>query len=453
MKTIIKSIILFSVLMSVFTVSAQNTASGYFLDGYLYRHQMNPAIGNKQNYISLPVVSNINAGLRSSLGLDDLLYNRGGETVTFMHPDVSAEEVMGNLKKNNVINTNFKLDVLSVGFRGFGGYSTIGVNVRTNESLSVPIDMFRLMKEGVSNDTYNIGAMSAHADAYAEVSLNHSRNIGDKLRIGVTLKGLVGVGNLDYEFNKLQLVLGEDEWHAVSEATMHANIAHAEVKTSVNENTGNRYVDEIVTKKFGLGGYGAAVDLGAVVDLGDFQLSAAVLDLGCISWANDHLISTNGEHSVSTSRYQFNIDGGAVNNFDYELDRFGDDLASMYEMQYMGDKGPRTRMLNTTINLGVQYTLPTYKGLSFGLLNTNRVIGNDTYSDFRLSANFAPCRFFSMGANVVTGSYGTGFGWLINLHPTGFNLFAGMDYASFRWTKQGVPMTSTALNVGVNIPF
>ena len=42
---------------------AQYTNSGYFTDGYLYRHEINPAFGNQQNYISFPALGNINLGI------------------------------------------------------------------------------------------------------------------------------------------------------------------------------------------------------------------------------------------------------------------------------------------------------------------------------------------------------------------------------------------------------
>ena len=47
--------------------SAQNTNSGYFLDGYNYRYQMNPAFGNDMNFVSFPVLGNINAAMRGNI--------------------------------------------------------------------------------------------------------------------------------------------------------------------------------------------------------------------------------------------------------------------------------------------------------------------------------------------------------------------------------------------------
>ena len=105
MNTNLKNIIAVSIL-SAFSGSAmaQNTNSGYFLDGYLYRHEMNPAFDNERNYVSMPALGNLNLSLRGNIAVDDVFYNVNGRTTTFMNPLVSVSEVMGNLSDNNKLN-------------------------------------------------------------------------------------------------------------------------------------------------------------------------------------------------------------------------------------------------------------------------------------------------------------------------------------------------------------
>lgn len=454
MKINIKSIILGFCLAIAATAVAQHTNSGYFLDGYLFRYQMNPAIGNNQNYVSMPGLTNINVAERGTLGVTDIFYNINGRTATFMHPDVSAEEALSKIKGTNHVGVNTKIDVLSCGFKAFGGYNTVSIGARANAAVKLPDDLFRLLKEGVANDTYNIANVAAHADAYAEIALNHSRQITKNVRIGVTFKGLVGAGNVDLDFKKAQLELREDAWDVVTDAEVRASVKNLQYISTISEETGNMRIDDVEIEKFGVAGFGAAVDLGAVVNIGDFEVSAALLDLGAISWSNNYLASTGGEHRFTTDKYTFNVDDEAANSFENEFERMGDDLAVLYEVKDMGDQGSRLRMLATTLNLGVKYTLPTYKKLCFGFLSSSRLQGDFSWTEVRLSANYAPCRFFSMGANVATGTIGTGLGWMINLHPGGFNLFAGMDYTCLELAKPGVPKNSTTtVNFGINIPF
>jgi hypothetical protein len=66
----------------------------------------------------------------------------------------------------------------------------------------------------------------------------------------------------------------------------------------------------------------------------------------------------------------------------------------------------------------------------------------------------APVKFFSAGVNVAAGTYGAAFGWIMSIHPKGFNLFAAMDHTLGKVTKEFIPLTSKgSFNLGVNIPF
>ncbi|MCM1152857.1 MAG: DUF5723 family protein [Muribaculum sp.] len=114
----------------------------------------------------------------------------------------------------------------------------------------------------------------------------------------------------------------------------------------------------------------------------------------------------------------------------------------------------RTRALAATLNFGVEYELPYYRPLHFGLVNSTYINGAYTWTQFRVSANVAPVNFFSADANFVAGTYGVGFGWLINLHTTGINFFVGMDHTFGKLSKQFIPLKSNAdFNLGINFPF
>lgn len=454
MKTIVKHIVIAMLAMPI-VATAQGTYSGYFVDEYTYRHQLNPAFGNENEYVSMPALGNFNVALNGNLNLTDVLYNVNGKTTTFLNPMVSVEELMSNLEDKNTLGMNLKIDILSVGFKGLGGYNTIGINARVNENTTIPKALFSLAKEGATNTTYDITDFNAHANAYVEVAFGHSRNINKHLRIGATLKFLVGAGNVDAEFEKAQLTLGENAWTAVTNATVQSSIKGAFYTRAKNNNTGHEYVDGIDIDGAGIGGFGAAVDLGAVYTLNDdWQFSASVLDLGFIQWDSNIVASTNGDQTFTTADYTFNVNDDATNSFDNEMDKLKDDISALYELNDMGDTGSRTKMLGATLNVGVRYSMPFYRKLTVGLLNNTRLQGDYTSTEFRLSANVAPCKIFSAGVNVATGTYGTGFGWLINFHPKGFNLFLGMDRTVTKLAKQGVPLSSNVgVNLGINFPF
>ena len=66
----------------------------------------------------------------------------------------------------------------------------------------------------------------------------------------------------------------------------------------------------------------------------------------------------------------------------------------------------------------------------------------------------APVKCFDASVNMSAGTFGVGFGWLLNFHTTGFNFFIGMDRTMAKVTKQFVPLNSNAsVNIGMNFPF
>lgn len=457
MKSIIKHTLFGVAMLAALTAGAQNTRSGYFVDDYTYRFQLNPAFGNSKSFFSMPVLGNMNVGMNGNLHVTDLLYNVDGRTTTFMNPKVSTSEFLGNISDMNKLRINTKFDIMSVGFKALGGYNTVNLNVRTDIGLNLPKSIFSLLKEGLSNKSYAIDDMRASASAYAEIALGHSRDITSEWRVGATVKFLVGGANIDAHLRRATMTLGTDSWTIESEAEINASLKGLSYETDYNDRTKNHYVSGAKVDGAGIGGFGLGFDLGAVYKpamLPDWTFSAAILDLGFINWSNNVVASTNGVKEFNTNEYTFNVDDKADNSFSKEWDKMQDKLSALYELDDMGDQGSRTTSLATTFNIGAEYTFPLYRRLTFGLLNTTRINGDYTWTDFRLSANVAPVKCFSASANLGVGTFGAAFGWLLNFHHTGFNIFVGMDNTLGKVAKQFVPLSSNAsFNFGINFPL
>ena len=418
MKRISRFLAIGGMMAAATLASAQNSNSGYFVDGYTYRYQLNPAFAGMHGFVAIPGIGNLNVGLRGNLGLSDVLYKVNGRTALFTNPNVGVSEFLDNVKDRSKFMVNTRVNILGIGFRGLGGYNAITLGVRAQGGVAIPKSFFELAKEGISNKTYTIKDLQAHSNAYAEIALNHSRFIDalPGLRVGAAVKFLIGAGNVDAYFNEADLTLGTDG-----------------IKPQ---------------------GYGAAFDLGASYHWNDFDFSAAVLDLGFINFSNVKYATTDGTKVVDTDSFIFSPNGDAPNSFDKEMDRLTDDLKGLYQLENKGDAGSRTVSLGATLNVGAQYTLPVYKAVKFGLLYTGHFHGDMSYNEARLSANYAPCKIFAIGINGWAGTFGTGYGWIISLHPKGFNLFLSSDASIGKLAKQGVPLNSNAqFNFGITFPF
>lgn len=431
--------------------SAQtNSYSGYFLDNFLYRHQMNPAFGNDENFVGFPGLGNLSIETQGTVHLNKILYPLNGKTVLFTNPDLTDVKKFGN---SNRLGANARENIINVGFKALGGYNTVSISAVANTQVSAPGSLLNLLRDGVKNDTYDIKDFWMYGNAYAEIALNHSRDIKQVpgLRVGATFKFLVGAANMYGKFNKAQLELGEDSWNVRSEGNVYVSGKGLEWEQKYNEDAHRYYVSGLQTDNFSApNGFGAAVDLGAVYKWGDFNFSLAILDLGGIVWTDSQKASTNGEQVFKTDDYTFEVNGD-----DDTFDRMKDQLSALYQLEPVEGNYKRSTLQATTMNIGVEYELPYYRNLTFGLLNRTRMAGGYTWTEFRLSANVCPVKYISASANLVCGTYGVGFGWLLNITSgKGFDLFLGMDRVPGKLSKQMVPLNSNFdFNFGLNFPF
>lgn len=437
---------------AVCTAAAQESATGYFLENYNMRWQMNPAMGNRNGYVGFPALGNLIAGVSGNFNVTDVIYSHQGKTVLFTNPNISAEEVLGNLHDTNRLSQNLKLNVLQVGFKAFGGYNNIAINVREGLNVDLPKSIFSLLKEGITNKDYDITNLRVRAKAYAEIALNHSRDIKwvPGLRAGVSLKALLPVAYGEANFNELHLDLQPDNWRAIANAEMKLGMKGIRYETDVNDRTNHRYVSGVNTDdlKYSPNGFGFAIDLGATYEWKDFVFSLALTDLGMINYSNVELASTNGTKSFETDNHVIGIGDHGEG-----WDNLVDDLSRLYELDDMGTQSLNTG-LEGNLRLGVDYKFPYYQKLHFGFMNTTNFNTIVPTTEFRLSANVEPVKGVAVAVSGAAGTFGANWGFLLSLGNKGFNFNLGMDYAALKMDKNHIPLdTNFDIHFGINFPF
>ena len=199
-----------------------------------------------------------------------------------------------------------------------------------------------------------------------------------------------------------------------------------------------------------------AVDLGGVYKLNDsWTFSAAVVDLGFIKWSNNVQAVNNGEPFEFTGFNDLSVshdyNGETI---DDKMDDLGDQFTDFVHLKDEGDQGSRTTGIGATVNLGAEYTLPSYKKLKFGFLSSTRLQGDFSWTEGRLSANYSPLKWLNGGVSAAVSSIGASMGWVVNIPPKGLNLFVGMDRLLGKVSKQGIPLNSnTSVSMGMNITW
>ena len=448
---------------------AQQLNSAYFTNDYKFRHTMNPAYGNEQNYVSMPGFGNVNVSTMGNFGYEDVIFDNPmfpstskDRLTTFMNPYIStADALKGFNSGDNKILGDVSITVLSAGFKGFGGYNTIELNARTSFGVSMPYELFEFAKN-TGNRTYNIGNISANGQAFAELAFGHSRQINEKLRVGAKVKLLFGAGRGDVNIDNVKADLAaDDKWtvsgHAKSEVSVKGFTYKTEEKEYKEEGRGTyQYVNDVDVDGAGLGGFGLAFDLGGVYKINnDFTVSAALLDLGFIKWSNNMVAVNGGEEFVFNGFHDVAVNedrGGST--LSMQGDKYSDQLADFANLQDKGDEGGRTTGIGATLNLGCEYTLPVYRKITFGVLSSTRFRGDYSWTEARVSANWTPLKWIDGGVNMAFGSYRNSFGWVVNFHPKGYNFYVGMDHTLGKVSKEFIPLNSNAaVSVGMSVAW
>ncbi|MDE5552143.1 MAG: hypothetical protein K2I91_02975 [Muribaculaceae bacterium] len=247
MKRIYKNLALTALMLAPAVTSAQNTYSGYFLDNYLYRYEMNPALLNMDDhgFVGFPVLGNLNVGMQGNLHVSDILYpsskydpSNPNKTLLFSNPNIPAKDVLKHLSNTNILGVDTKIDLISVGFKAFGGQNAVTLSAVANAQVGAPKSLFSLIKEGVSNKTYDIKNFRLNATGYAQLQLNHQRDLSEYLpglKAGAAFKMLFGLANIDAYFNRAQLELGPYGWSGLTNADIYMSMKGAKYTTSYNE--------------------------------------------------------------------------------------------------------------------------------------------------------------------------------------------------------------------------
>lgn len=449
--------------------TAQSLRSGYFMEGSTYRHQLNPAFMGERNYFSIPGLGNISAGVQGNIGVDDFVYkyNQNGYTLTtFMNPTVGNAEFLDNLHENNHLNADIRMTLLSFGFRGMGGFNTFEIGLRSNSSVNLPYGLFDFMKTGMDDAAsthYKIDDITVRSNNYVEFAFGHAREIiKDRLSVGGKVKLLVGGANVDGHVKNMDVYMSQDVWRVEAEGEVNGSLKGGYFTTKAPNEQGKREVDGLEVESPGIGGFGIGIDLGAVYKMDDFveglTLSAAVLDLGFIKWNNGLKARMQNNYTFNGFQHPIAVDPEGDDDpgdIDNQIDQIGDDLEDFIKLYDDGTVSSRSTKLASTLNVGAEYVFPLYQKLKFGLLSTTHFNKPFTWSEARLSANISPIRWLEASVNYAYGSFGSGFGWMLNFHPKGFNFFVGMDHLVTKVTPQYAPIGNANANIslGFNITW
>lgn len=448
---------------AILPTSAQELRTSYFMETSNYRHQMNPALLDSP-YVGL-LFSNINIGMTGNIGAKQFIFDTNGlpgytgnyRYTTFMDPNVDAKTFLNKLHDKNRFDLYLNYNLFSVGFKAWGGVNLLELNLRSNTNLTLPKGLFEFAKTAGEKEHYEFGGLGMRTQNYMELALGHSRDINKQWRVGGKLKFLIGAAYADFTADNVTLDMTEDAWRIQSNAQVKASLLKSDViheDPSKNSADGRPRVKELDNFGFSLPGFGMALDLGVTYKpIENLTVSAAITDLGFISWKNTHHASSQGDYTFDGfNNIYIGSDKDQTEDIDDQFDQIGDDLEEMFSVYDDGTK-TATQVLAATLNVGAEYKLPAYDKLKFGFLYTSRIHGKYSWHQGMLNVGVRPVKWFECNVNGAVTSTGVTAGGMLSLKAPHFNFYIAADRFFSKMGKQGVPLNSSNGNITFGMTF
>lgn len=414
-----KTIIILLALTLAMPLGAQTFQESFFMDNYHLAFRYNPALTPDRGFISVGDLMNYTA---NNVGASAFLYPRDGHLVTGLHSSVSSEEFMSSLKDVNTLQSNLSYSLFSYGFEAGGAYHTIEVGARGKSLLSVPKDYFRFLKDG-GEDLFSFAGTRMEGRLYTELAYGYSRKIGDKLKMGVRAKLLLGLYAADYHYDRFDLRVSKESIRADIETRL--DMTNRLVSFGVEDGE-IQFWNWQAPDEWLPAGAGLAIDLGLSWEpFEGFQIAAAVTDLGGLLWCY-------GNAAYSYDSFTF----AGFNDIRYDemnvKDMFGrlkDFTKEVNDAAPLLARNDRTAIefLPFNANAGIRYSMPFYRALSTGITGNYTSYAGMPYFEGRFAVDVNPLDWLDICASVGSGTNGFFWGAAAQLRLYQFRINIGMQ--------------------------
>ena len=405
-------------LLSCCAVKAQGPAlSEYFLPGYNQRHWLNPALMPQFGYFNFPALGMIGVDVQSNLGLNSVFYPLdNGKLGTFLHPDVSADEALSGFRKNNYVNVNTDISLLSWGWYEGTSFWSVDLSAHVHGDVNLPYEAFEVLKRGMTGDPteYHLKNVGVNAQAWVSLALGHARAVTPEWHVGGKFKLLYSPFDVSANFPQTDLLLSGDVWKVNTNGSgqMHGIVQPMVVGDSITGFEGGHAGRDA--------GYGIAFDLGFEYRpnyVHGLRFSFALTDLGFVTYRRESGVNLALDGDLVYDGMEISTDGNGEVNFDMNVGM----EASVPSRSY-------TRALFARMNAGVEYDF--YLDMfSIGLLSSTYLNWHHVTTELTASVNMKLLRWLSLSVSYSFLKTRQTLGWALNITPKwGLNFFFASDY-------------------------
>ena len=455
-----------SVILLTGYISAQDAQTLYYMNRVPQSTFMNPAMQPKCNFfLGLPVVSSLqlDAG-NNRLSLTDVIMKHPTEDsiITFLHPDAefNTSDFLSKLDENNFFYEDFRTDLLSFGFRVNTWYFSFNLSEKLSSAINYPKDLMVLALEGnrgFINQEADLSYFGVNSSFYREYGIGVSKEINQKLSIGIRAKILFGHANVysDYENNDLSLYSSRDSIYLNADATVYTSSPLIATTNADGDFDGfevpsyieNSETDSLIDLALAHNNMGLGIDFGIYYKpIDKLSLSLSVIDLGYIKWNVEDVtkIELKGNYAFK------GVDvSDEIGESDEDTDPFDDMVDSLENSFTLANTAESyTTTLGTKIYIGANFAVS--KKFDVGFLSRSYYYNNNLNQAFTFSANVRPINGISasLSYSIMNGSYNNvGFGLVLGGAPLQIYLISDNVSAAL-W---GHKTTSVNFRFGLNV--
>lgn len=442
-------IIMAALLLMPFMAGAQALKGSYFLDNSLNRNKMNPAFTPRSNYVQIPGIGNISAGMMSNLDVPTFFYPMNGELVTFLNNQVSVKQFERSLPNHPHFDAEMSTNLINFGFfTKQGSFWTFDLAVKAGVDTDLPADLFLFLKKGTgtSGQSYNVANVNAYASASVQAALGYSRDIIDGLRVGAKLRVIAPVAYAALNLENVRLTTGKDKWTVETEGYAHAALQGLNTYLPADSTIPEVEFDlSRMLQNKALAGMGYSMDLGAeyILDLpgklfDGISVSAAVTDLGFVRYKKSAVHSYSTQGKIDWVGFQ-NVGADDLDNFENAINDFVDEAEGLLNLK---EEEPSNLVRSTMPNIYLGVEVPfLWDRMSAGLLYSGRFSHSYYRNELTASLNITPLKWLALGFNYSFLNTAKTVGGILELTPkSGVNFYVGFDYLPLSYTSAPIVM-------------
>jgi hypothetical protein len=429
-------------------------------------NQLNPALMcNCGVYVALPVISSVKFNIRNTgFGFHDVLHTgTGAQSDTYFLDLTNLDK---KLKRMNYFRTNLDIDLLGFGFALQDWYFTFGIANHTELRFAYPHDIATLKDgnwqvDGGEAIPISLNGLGINLTVWNSIGVSAAREIMDGFKVGLRLKYLQGMANINTRRSNLELnttsnpITLEAEMKYRMNASFPVTLGYASNGLVNNINIDNAFSnitgDYIFNRNRGL-----AVDAGIVYDLDDeTQVSASFTDLGFIWWKK------NVNNFEASGKYAFNgIDLDQYQTNPGQID-FLEALQDTLFQVFRAAGTEKSYLTFTSLKVFGGITRELLPNLKAGAMTRIEIIDKHIRPSLSLSLNYTPIPFIAaslsytimnskidqVGAGLALGNRGAQFYILTDNIPLRFTRNSG---SSLIWPYNARMLS---LRFGFNLLF